>query len=451
MSVTASEDGIKAFLVVPESMLEKFPSIDEIRILLNGRGIIVGVDPIVIKKIVDNKTYNLKVEVARGVEPVAGTPGRIDILVDVSSRGRPRALSGGRVDHRDLGYVVNVRKNTQIMRRIPPVPGTDGKTVFGKPIPCNQPPKIALTPGPGTRIMEEDHDVLIADKDGAVAVFPNGKAAVLDEKIVPSGIDYATGNINFMGNLQIRGTVRGGFEVEAAGNVWIGGSVEDARVTAGGDLDIVGGATGSGNGVLKCGGNLKARHFQNFIAQAQNIEVMEDMVHCTAWAEGSIVAKAIVGGTISAGTLIDVDSIGTSAEPRTVIDLGGMTVLLNQKYDRLKDLAAITTETGTIKGSMYHLVKDEMDAGGMLPQGAEVRLEACKQKSLECTEKSAQIQKDIEAIDEKLKKQSVPVLRAKTIFPNTLIKAGSLEKNIKEKITSVQITLDQNSIKVERL
>ena len=450
ISVTHSEDGLKAFLLVPEGMIETYPSLDELRISLTEHGIVHGIDDAALERMAAGKTINLKVEVAHGMLPVDGTPGRIDILVDVASRGKPKALSGGRVDHRDLGYVINVRKNTQILRRFPPMPGTEGKTVTGKPIACRQFPFVALLPGPGTRILDEDPNVLVADKDGAVAVFPNGKAAVLDEKTISGDIDYATGNITFMGNLQIKGTVRGGFEVEAAGNIWIGGSVEDAKVIAGGDLEIVGGASGSGNGALKCGGALKARHFQNFSAHALTVEVFEDMVHCTVWAEGSITARSIVGGTISAGKLINVDSIGTSAEPRTVIDLGGMAALLNQKYGLLKDLAAVTAESGSIKESMFHCVKNEMDAEGMLPQGALIRLEELRKKSSECMEKNAQIQKDIEAIDEKMKKQSAPELLAKMVYPNTLIKAGSLEKNIKETITNVKIAVDQNSIAVER-
>jgi uncharacterized protein (DUF342 family) len=453
VGITASHsaDGSTAYLFVPESMVENYPSLDELRAFLSGQGIVYGIDDPALEGMALAKTFNVNVEVAHGTPPVNGTPGRIDILVDIASRGKPRALSGGRVDHRDLGYVVNVRKNAQIMRRIQPVPGTDGKTVFGKPIPCIQPPKVVLMPGPGTRILEEDRDLIVADRDGAVAVYPNGKAEVLDEKTIPGDIDYATGNITFMGNLKIRGTVRGGFEVDAAGNVWLGGGVEDAKVAAGGDLELVGGASGSGNGALKCGGTLKVRHLQNFRAQAFTIEVAEDLVHCTVWAENAITAKAIVGGTISAGRLIDVDSIGTSAEPRTVIDLGGMTVLLNQKYDLLKELASVTAETGSVKGSMFQLVKEEMDAGGMLPQGSLIRLEALKQKGVECIEKSAQVQKDIEALDEKLKKQAIPVLRARTIYPNTLIKAGNFEKNIKERILDVEISMDQNAITVSRM
>jgi uncharacterized protein (DUF342 family) len=299
--------------------------------------------------------------------------------------------------------------------------------------------------------MEQDNDVLVADRDGAVTVFPNGSATVFDEKEIPGDIDYATGNISFMGNLRIKGTVRGGFTVDAAGNIWIGGSVEDAKVTAGGDLDIVGGASGSGNCALKCGGALKVHHLHNFSVHAFNIEMIEDIVHCTVWAEQAITAKSIVGGTISACKLIDADSIGTVAEPRTLIDLGGINGLLEQKYGLLKDLAAVTAETGTVKESMFHFVNDEMDADGMLSPGAVERLVTLRRKVVECLEKSAQTQSAIETLDEKLKHLSKPVLQAKTVYPNTLIKAGSLEKNIMEIIRNVRVSVDQGMITLEKM
>lgn len=450
ISITHSPDGLKGFLLVPDGIYAEYPTVDELKSLLAANGIVSGIDTAALQRMVAENSYNFKVEVAHGDPPIDGKPGRIEILVDIASRGKPRALPGGRVDHRDLGYVVNVRKEAPILRRVPPIPGTDGITVLGTTIGCRQAPALTLIPGPGTRYSPEDPDLLIADRDGAVAVFSNGKAAVLDQKTVGGDIDYATGNINFMGNLQVRGTVRAGFEVEAEGNVMIGGSVEDAKVTAGGDLEVLGGATGSGNGQLKCGGTLKARHCQNFIVHAVSIDVAEDMVHCTVWAEGSLTAKAIVGGTISAGKSMTVETIGTSAEPRTVIDLGGMSMLLDQKYGLLKDLAAVTAETGSIRGAMYHVVKDEMDDQGMLPPGALARLEALKAAGVQSGEKSGRIQKDIEALDEKLKEQTVPVLRAKTVFPNTLIKAGSTEKQIKTMLSGVVISIDKNAITIER-
>ncbi len=450
ISVTRTPDNLKAFITVPESMVDGYPAFGDLKQWLAGTGIVYGVDDDALHQMVRNKTINLPVEVAHGIAAVLPTPGRIDILVDVSSRGKPRATSGGRVDMRDLGYVVNVRRNAPILRRVPPVPGIEGTMVTGKRIAFAPPPMVYLIQGKGTRLLEEDQNVLVADIEGAVVVYPNGKAEVLTDKVVQSSVDYATGNIFFWGNLQITGTVRSGFEVSAQGNVWIGGSVEDAKVSSLADLEIVGGASGSGNGVLKCAGTLRARHVQNLSVQARDIVVTEDVVHCDIWAEATLVAKSVVGGTVSAGKCIEVESVGTEAEAKTVVDLGGISVLLKQKYDLLRELAATTGDIGDGKGDMFRLVRDELDANGMLAAGALLRLEDLKTKSRETIEKNNEIQKELEAIDDKLKSSGVAALKAKTVFPNTLVKSGTLEKCIKEKLSNVVITADQSSIIVNR-
>jgi len=63
-----------------------------------------------------------------------GTPGSIEVLIDVSQKGKPRVLPGGKVDHRDISYVVNVRKGTPLVKHLPPIPGKDGCNVFGKTV-----------------------------------------------------------------------------------------------------------------------------------------------------------------------------------------------------------------------------------------------------------------------------------------------------------------------------
>jgi hypothetical protein len=450
ISVTKTPDGLKAFLTVPDALAADYPTFDELGQCLADSGVVYGIDDSALHQMIRNKTCNFPTEVARGTPSVPATPGRIDILVDVSSRGKPKAIAGGRVDLRDIGYVVNVRKNLHILRRIPPVPGKEGKMVTGKTIGFVIPPHVMLIPGKGTRILEEDPNVLVADVDGAVMVFPNGKAEVLTDKLVQSNVDYTTGNICFSGNLRINGTVRSGFEVAAEGNVWIGGSVEDAKVSSLADLEIVGGASGSGNGIVKCAGTLKARHIQNLNVQAKTVEVAEDIVHCDIWAEATVVAKSIVGGTVSVGKSVEAETIGTEAEAKTVVDLGGTSALLKQKYDLLRDLATVTGEIGALKGDMYCQVRDEMDEGGTLSPSSLSRLDDLRAKNQETLDKNAAIQKEIGTIDDKLKRSTTPVLKAGTVYPNTIVKAGTLEKAIKEKLSHVIITAEQNAITVGR-
>jgi uncharacterized protein (DUF342 family) len=393
------------------------------------------------------KAVNTYIEVARGAAPVAGIPGKIEILVDISNKGKPRKLADGRVDHRDISYVVNVTKGTRLLKRIPPVSGQQGRTVFDQPI---EPPAVAETPffaGRGTAFCAEDANVLCADINGDVIVHKDGKIDVVDQKMIAGNIDYSTGNVRFSGDLRISGTVRAGFEVETEGSCSVGGNVEDAQISCRHDMEIRGGAIGASKGLLKCGGSLKIKHLANFTAQAGgDIIIHEDALHCTLATDGSITAKTIVGGTVAAWKAIEVETIGTSAEPKTIIDLGGRFILIQKKYSLLKELASLMGEIGTMKENLFQLVRGEMDAGGMLQEGSISRLAAMKDMHRQRKEKYVQVQTDIETVDEKLKNVPAPFLRAQTVFPNTIIKFGTFEKLIKEKLSRVRITVDAEKL-----
>ena len=66
--------------------------------------------------------------------PTRGTPTRFESLLD---RLKPRAQEIdelAQVDYRDLGSLLLVTPGTPLMRRIPPLPGIDGRDVLGQPV-----------------------------------------------------------------------------------------------------------------------------------------------------------------------------------------------------------------------------------------------------------------------------------------------------------------------------
>jgi uncharacterized protein (DUF342 family) len=235
--------------------------------------------------------------------------------------------------------------------------------------------------------------------------------------------------------------------VETDGDCSISGNVEDAKITCGQDLEIVGGAIGASKASLKCGGYLKVKHLANFNVQAgDDIRIIENALHCTISGEGNIAARSIVGGSVAAWKIIEVDVIGTEAEPKTIIDLGGRYVLMQKKYTLLKELAALMGELGTLKEGIFFLVRDEMDTEGNLHEGSLMRLKTMKDGHRQRKERYMQVQTEIETVDGKLKNNPIPLLKAHTVFPNTIIKFGTFEKLIKEKLANVRITVDAEKI-----
>jgi uncharacterized protein (DUF342 family) len=447
ISVTYSPDGMKSLLSVANGADGGYPNENDLSTALRAHGVVFGIDSAVIRAMVVQRVFNTNVEVARGLLPIPGVPGKNEILIDISNKGKPRKLADGRVDYHDISYVVNVKKETPLVKHTPPIPGQPGRTVFDKPIDPPPIPDKSFVAGKGTKIAPDDKNVLIADINGDVIIHSNGKIDVVDKKTITGNVDYSTGNIKFSGDLEITGTVRAGFEVEAEGHCLIGGNVEDAKISCRQDIEIIGGAIGASKACLNCGGSLKVKHIANFDVQAgDDIHVLEDTLHCTLSADGNISAKSIVGGTISAWKIIEAETIGTEAEPKTIVDLGGRFVCMQKKDALLKKLAGFIKEIGSLKEDIFLLVRNEMDGDGNLHEGSLTRLNAMKESHRQRKEKYLQVQNDIETVDDKLKNRPVPFLKARTVFPNTIIKFGTFEELIREKLYHARITVDMEKI-----
>ncbi|MBD3320917.1 MAG: DUF342 domain-containing protein [Chitinivibrionales bacterium] len=447
ISATYSPDGLKAFLFVSEELCDDYPLVEELKNCCTEKGIVFGIDEKVLKAMTVKRVCNKRIEVARGVPPESGKDARCELLFEFSSAGKPRELEDGRVDHKDLQNIVNVKKDAPLARRIPPVPGKSGTSVLGKEIPPPPSKDVVLKGGKGTVISQDDGNLLVAAIDGGVSVLRGGTIEVRNEKVIPSNVDYSTGNVKFAGNLIIRGTVRAGFSAEAQGDITVERNVEDAVVSCRGDMEIMGGAVGSNKGILKSGSMVKARHIEHFVVESGgDIVVAEDAIHSKLSAENTITAKSLVGGSIFAGVGIDVSTIGASSETKTTVRIGGAGELIKQKYTLLRHLAKLSERTGLAAELMYKVVNESMDENGTLPRAAIERLNTLKNKKKECKIKCNTLQEQICNLDSRIEAFPRPYIKSRKIFPGTVIQFGDYEKIIKKERTNVYVTVEEDTI-----
>jgi uncharacterized protein len=438
-SIIITPDSLKAYLQIPPNV-DVFPILQDLQIDLQNQGIIIGIDHNAILQVASGKIVKGLVEIARGIAPQKGHPGRIEILVDVSQVGKPRELADGRVDYHEIGNVINVTKGCPLARHIPPEEGVDGRDVFGKPIAAPVPDDVHLHGGPGTSISSDDKNVLLADIDGALSIEPDGCIEVKNHKTINTDIDYSTGNICFPGDLIVMGSIRAGFHVEVLGNLHVQGYVEDTQIKSMGNVEINGGAVGAGTGLIDCKGSVKVRHLENFsIKSGDDVFISEDSLHSTISSDGWIKAKSIIGGTVSAFG-IECDSVGSTAETKTILDIGRFHVLSEERSDLKKECVEILDLITQLKIQIFSLVRDSMDENGKLSELEEKKLISLKNKTMEYKGKCDKIKKRIESIN-KIEKTigARSGLVAKCVFPNTLIKLGNGERQVQDLLFNVKL------------
>lgn len=277
--------------------------------------------------------------VARGEPPRPGRDAAFDWAVSVGGRSGT-VLADGSIDLRDRRLIAVVKEGDLLGRLLPADPGQSGRDVLGRAL--TPPPAQALevVAGAGVRAEEE--------AAGAVAYYATAEGGVTHEESQSKGrrqlrialtsvsrierdVDYATGNIDFQGDVVIDGSVKALFRVRASGTVTIGDSVEaGACVQAGGDILVSGGVVGAET-QLDAGGSVMAKFVQSAKVHAGgNVEVgaylFDADLRCrgqlTVAGKGEGSGRALVGGLVWAAKGIESSSLGSESNPHVRLVVG---------------------------------------------------------------------------------------------------------------------------------
>ncbi|MGS2720083.1 DUF342 domain-containing protein [Paraglaciecola aestuariivivens] len=246
------EDQLSAILSFTCGYAGKHPSLETLQEKLKFAGVTRGISTKRLVKLVDKCKYaepgqTFEEIVAKGLPPRVGKPSKLKPLVQNALERilKPQSLGKTRVDMRDLGAIICVKKGTELLRRMPPTDGRDGFTVTGDVIKAKAGEWIKFRPGDGTVLSDNDENLLIADIAG-MPKFKDQKMWV-DDIFICKGVNVGTGNVNYDGSVLVNGDVTEKMEILATGDVTINGFVESASINAGGDIIITEGAMGKVN------------------------------------------------------------------------------------------------------------------------------------------------------------------------------------------------------------
>lgn len=328
LAVTAvSQDGLTAWLLC-------YPPVGAGRELdgqliseaLEKQSISFGLDePLLAALPEDDRRYFRLFRIARGTPAVHGTDGSIVDLFSRDVQHQAVVDEHNRVDYMNLNLIHNVEEGGVICRILPPTPGQPGRTVSGQEIPARDGREAVVPKGRGTAI-SEDGSALIALTAGDVEFSGRG-FQVKPVLNVPGNVDYSVGNINFLGDVNIRGDVCRGFTVRATGSITVGGVVEACSVEAGRDLIVAKGIQGDNQAVVRAQRSIYAKYIENSSVYARQSITTDCIVNCEVYCDGAVSVRSghrsIIGGRVQAAHEISAGIIGNRVGGRTEIILGG--------------------------------------------------------------------------------------------------------------------------------
>ena len=414
---------------------------DMLSISLMEHDISYGVDSRLVNRLDhDKRRYFSLYLIAKGKPAFDGKNGNI---VDNFPRVVERVLKADehdQVDYMALNLIHNVEKGQEICRLIKPTDGEPGRTVLDEEISAKGGKAVPLPKGRNTEI-SEDQTQLLASISGAVE-FTGRFFQVKPVLNIEGDVDYSTGNLNFWGDVNINGSILSGFTVRATGSIHIGGVVEAGSIVeAGGDLVVAKGILGDGTTFVQSHRSIFAKFVENSTVSVRENLQADCIIGCTVYCGGEVTVQSgrgtIMSGRIWAAHRVRASVVGSKAECKTTIDLGG---------DPCKSFEREITqkEVNTLEMELEHLeCQPDSPAKASLLRKTKIKLTTANIK-LQQLEEFAQ--KEDEKKDEEDDERDIGRLECGLAYPGTKVRFGNIVYRLRQTSRHCIFTLVNDQI-----
>ncbi|QKS71041.1 FapA family protein [Paenalkalicoccus suaedae] len=167
-------------------------------------------------------TASMTVTIAEGELPKHGRDGEVDFYIDITERSRPfTENSDGTADFRESSYIPSLKEGEVLGQIKEPTKGEDGKSIYGDVLKARDGQPVVLKPGTGVEFLDEENKVVATNK-GRPHIERLGrtvKISILPKLMHRGDVDVASGNIHFIGDVEILGSINEGMLVHAEGQV----------------------------------------------------------------------------------------------------------------------------------------------------------------------------------------------------------------------------------------
>jgi len=406
-----SESQMEAYILVTEEGVG-IPR-EEILSALREEHVTVGIDYAAIDRLAESGADSDMIVIARGVEPKTGKDGWYEYMFETDIKSKPKLLDDGSVDYKNIKWFEIAAKDQVIARYHSATDGIDGQRINGEIIKGTKGKEIPPIRGYGFKVLP-DKKTYVSGIDGKVEL-KDGKL-IISNVLFLDDVNGSVGNIEFNGSINIRGTVSDGVTIKAARDILVEGFTESANLIAGGDIILKEGNNPGGKGYIKAGKDVMGKFFENArVTAGGNIEAnycLNSEVHAEKQLEIWGRIGMLAGGTVFAGEGVSSYYIGNSAGLGTSIKVG-----LEQKY--YEQIAALGDRKSDIERELILLKNAYMDIRRKSqPEERNINPMYIKMESAVYTKKLEL--KDVTDEIERLKKEESKIMQAKVVVQGTI-------------------------------
>jgi len=256
----------KNLIIKRKNADNKYPpkyTVKELEDLLQNNRIKYGIIEKELEAICNEHNIEKKL-VVKGVPAVDDIPDEIQVLFKDSEELIHYKESEERVDYRNRFLIANVKVGDVIGRIIPGKSGSDGQDIFGTIVKRKTFKKVGVKIGEGCKL---ENNIIIATSEGKPAYKAN--TFVVNKLYRVDQVDLKSGNIDFVGNVEVVSNVLEAMEVKAGNELHVGKNVESAILRASGEIFIGGNIL---NSTVTAGSeNVEKRQYLDNLKDLSNI------------------------------------------------------------------------------------------------------------------------------------------------------------------------------------
>jgi uncharacterized protein (DUF342 family) len=336
---------------------------------------------------------------------------------------------------------------------MPPQKGIPGKTVTGTSIAAKNGGEIPIPMGKNVHL-GPDGETVLSDMNGQV-IMVGGQISVEPVFTVDGDVSVKTGNVDFNGNVVIKGNVEDGFSVKAVGNIEIMGTVAKANLEALGDIIIYQGINGKGGGYIHAGKSLWARFIENAnISTGDMVTASDGIINSHVDALNRIICQGkracIMGGRLRATEEINAKIIGNPTSGTDTLCEVGYDPRSKEELVALFEKKEITEkQLEDIKLNMQGLVNAKKQRKTLPPDKEAYLQELTENRSLLLTE-SKKIEDAIKKITDNMNtsKARGRVSASLKVYPGVKVVIRDTRDEVHNEYKAVTFLLENGLIRV---
>lgn len=457
VSFTVSEDNMEAYVTIsPPGKGGADTSGQYIKNFLKRNGIVHGYDEKKLKVIEDNPEYNTPILVAKGLKPKNGENARIEYKFDTENKIKIKATNQGKVNFKELNKINNVIEGSTVAEIIKKTDGQEGYTVRGDYLEAKNGEDIDVQSMLGSNIeLSQDGLFIIAKINGQVNVI-NGKINVDEVFVVDGNVDLKTGNITFLGNIIVRGSVEDGFSIKSSGSIEIFGHVGKCSIDSRADLIVHQGISGREDVVIKSGGTVYSKFIENATIDSEgDVLVTDGIINSRITCGKKVICKGkkatVVGGEITAYQEIIAKNIGSSVGTETIVK-AGTDPKAKLRIEELRNTALeLHNEQIDINHNYMYLLNQLKEDKEKISAEKISQMKELKKRKKDIERNLADIDKEIATLVQKVKDAATlgKISASNVIFPGVFVTIKDVDFPVKNEFTATSFYLKDSYIETK--